>query len=102
MAGIFDIDDKKVISSTNLLENGWIYEGSYYNHDYNWSKIIKLDLGDGYYCYCEFLLNSHTNKIHSNETNKTCTISNIAAINRFIDKQLNRRLEKYKSYHEYI
>lgn len=99
MASIFDIDDKKIISSANLLENGWIYEGHDhdYNCDYNWSKIIKLDLGDGYYCYCDFLLNSYTNKIHSGETNKTCTISNMDAINRFIDKQLNRRLEKYKS-----
>lgn len=100
---IFDIENKKIISSTNLIEDGWIYEGfsdyGYIHNDYDWSKVIKLNLGDGYYCYCTFLVNSKTKKIHSSDTYKTSTISNMDAINRFIDKQLKRRIEKFEADH---
>lgn len=100
---IFDIEDKKIISSTNLIEDGWSYAGfskyGYRHNDFDWSKVIKLDLGVGYYCYCEFLFNSGTKKIHSSDTYKTSTISNMDAINRFIDKQLKRRIEKFRNDH---
>jgi len=101
---IFDIEDKKVISSTNLIEDGWCYAGfseyGYRHNDFDWSKAVKLNLGDGYYCYCEFLFNSETKKIHSSDTYRTSTISNMDAIKRFINKQLKRRIEKFKADHE--
>ena len=100
---IFDIDNKKVISPTNLMEDGWCYAGfsdyGYRHNDYDWSKTVKLDLGDGYYCYCTFLFNSETKKIHSSDTYRTSTISNMDAINRFMDKQLKRRIEKFEADH---
>ena len=104
---IFDVDDKKAISPINLIEDGWCYTKGHtgvsnygYRFDYfDWSKTVKLDLGDGYYCYCEFFFNSETKKIHSSDTYRTSTISNMDAINRFIDKQLKRRIEKFEADH---
>lgn len=101
---IFDVDDKKAISPINLMEDGWCYAGfskyGYRYNDFDWSKTVKLDLGDGYYCYCEFLFNSETKKIHSSDTYRTSTISNMDAINRFINKQLSRRIEKFRANYE--
>ena len=102
---ILDIDNKNIISPINLIDEGWCHAGfSEYDYrrsrnDFDWSKVIKLDLGDGYYCYCEFLFNSETKKIHSSETCRTSTISNMGAISRFIDKQLKRRIEKFRADH---
>lgn len=102
---IFDIEDKKIISSINLMDDEWVYEGISYDPlhptrmDYDWSKMTRLDLGGGYYCYCQFLFNLETKKIHSCETCRTSTISNMDAINRFIDKQLKRRIEKFEADH---
>lgn len=104
---IFDVDDKKAISPINLMEDGWVHEGITYNPlhpiqmDYDWSKIVRLDLGNGYYCYCAFLLNLETRKIYSNETYRTSKISNnMDAVNRFINKQLSRRIEKFRANYE--
>ena len=91
---IFDVDDKKVISPINLIEDGWCYIGfskyCYHYIDFDWSKTVKLDLGDGRYYHCEFLFNSETKKIHSSDTYKTSTMSNMDTINRFINKQLKQ------------
>ena len=99
---ILDIDNRNIISPINLIDEGWCHAGSKYGYrrnDFDWSKVIKLDLGDGYYCYCEFLFDFKTKKIHSSNTCRTSTISNMGAISRFIDKQLKRRVEKFRADH---
>ena len=103
---IFDADDKEVISPINLIEDGWVYEGITYNPlhptlmNYDWSKRVRLDLGNGYYCYCAFLFNLKTKRIRSIETYMTSNISNMDAINQFINKQLKLRIEKFRTNHE--
>lgn len=103
MSSIFDIDNKNEINSVNLLNDEWVYEGYVYNPlrpsycHYNWSKIVKLDLGGGYYCYCEFLFDLNRQKIYSNETNIVCKVSSMKSINKFIEKQLNRRFLKFNN-----
>ena len=103
MSSIFDIDNKNEINSVNLLNDEWKCEGyrcdpfkpsSYY---YDWSKIIKLDLGGGYYCYCEFLFDSNRRKIYSTETNVVSKVSNMESINIFIKKQLDSRFLKFNN-----
>lgn len=103
MSGIFDIDNKNEINSVNLLNDEWIYEGYACDplhpssYEYDWSKIVKLDLGGGYYCYCEFLFDLNRQKIRSIETNVVCKVSSMKSINKFIVKQLDRRFLKFNN-----
>ena len=90
---IFDIDNKKAISSINLMEDGWKQSR---RNEHVFLKWFTVTFKNGRTLYCEFFYSFKSKEIVSTENGVIRFTTKIIAMQDFINNQLEQIRKKYE------
>lgn len=93
MSSIFDVDDKKIISPINLIEDGW---KQYRRDKHVFLKWFTITFKNGRTIHCEFLYSFKSKEIVSTDVGAIRFTTKIDSMQEFINDQLKQIRKKYE------